>query len=103
LVSSALARGDRVIASARTPEKLEELAEQCNKDLRHNLRTIQLDVTEGEASIKVKADQAAAFWGQIDVLVNNAGEFLDNRIICVVIGMPSFSGIGLPSLLEEGG
>jgi NAD(P)-dependent dehydrogenase (short-subunit alcohol dehydrogenase family) len=32
-----------------------------------------LDVTEGEASIKVKADKAAAFWGQIDVVVNNAG------------------------------
>jgi NAD(P)-dependent dehydrogenase (short-subunit alcohol dehydrogenase family) len=36
---------------------------------------MQLDVTEGEASIKAKADEAAALWGRIDVLVNNAGKF----------------------------
>ena len=36
---------------------------------------MQLDVTEGEASIKAKADKAAALWGRIDVLVNNAGKF----------------------------
>ena len=56
-------------------EKLKELTEQCNKGVVHNLRTIQLDITEGEASIKAKAGKAAEFWGQIDVLVNNAGEF----------------------------
>jgi len=65
-------------------EKLDQLVKQCDKGVLHNLRTIQLDVTEGEASIKAKAKTAAEVWGQIDVLVNNAG-------------------IGLPSLLEEGG
>ena len=38
-----------------------------------NLRTVLLDVTEGEGSLKAKIDKAARFWGGIDVLVNNAG------------------------------
>jgi short-subunit dehydrogenase len=74
LVNSALARGDRVIATARASGKLEELVQSFDKDVRQNLRTIELDLTEGEASLKLKADKAAAFWGQIDVLVNNAGK-----------------------------
>jgi NAD(P)-dependent dehydrogenase (short-subunit alcohol dehydrogenase family) len=45
--------------------------------VRDNLKTLQLDLTEGEASLRGKADKAAAMWGQIDVLVNNAGEFDD--------------------------
>lgn len=40
---------------------------------RENLRTVQLDVTEGEEAIKDKVNKAAAIWGGIDVLVNNAG------------------------------
>ena len=35
-----------------------------------NLRTVLLDVTEGEESLKVKIDKAARFWGGIDVLAN---------------------------------
>jgi len=84
LVASALARGDRVIATARSLEKLQDLIASCDRKSRDNLRVLQLDVTEGEAALKIKADQVAAIWGQIDVLVNNAG-------------------IGFPSLLEEGG
>jgi len=84
LVLSALRRGDRVIATARSLEKLEDLIASCDPTVRDNLRILQLDVTEGEAALKIKADKAAAMWGQIDVLVNNAG-------------------IGIPSLVEEGG
>lgn len=36
---------------------------------------MQLDVTEGEKIIKGKVDEAAAYWGGIDVLVNNAGKY----------------------------
>ncbi|KAF8623796.1 hypothetical protein AX17_007299 [Amanita inopinata Kibby_2008] len=84
LVFAALARGDRVVATARSSDKLAALVESCNTTQRDNLRTIQLDVTEGKASIEVKMRQAAAYWGHIDVLVNNAGS-------------------GYPSLVEEAG
>ena len=42
-------------------------------ELVDNLRTVLLDVTEGEEALKVKVDEAAEFWGGIDVLVSNAG------------------------------
>ena len=38
-----------------------------------NLNVLQLDVTAGFEVIKARLDQAAKIWGQIDVLVNNAG------------------------------
>ncbi|KAG6916306.1 hypothetical protein DXG01_007463 [Tephrocybe rancida] len=84
IAQSALKRGDRVIATARSLEKLQNLFAPIDPLLRDNLRTLQLDVTDGEAVLKAKAFEAFSIWGQIDVLVNNAG-------------------IGLPSLLEEGG
>lgn len=73
LVLSTLARGDRVIATGRNVEKLEQLVSSVKAELADNIRTIQLDVTEDEQEIKVKIDLAAGFWGCIDVLVNNAG------------------------------
>ena len=74
LVKSALLRGDRVIATGRSSEKLQNLVTSCDLKFRANLRPLQLDVTEGITSLKAKADEAATIWGQIDVLVNNAGE-----------------------------
>ena len=70
---STLARGDRVIATGRNTDKLKQLVSSVNAELADNIRSVQLDVTEGEEQIKVKIDQAAGFWGRIDVLVNNAG------------------------------
>ncbi|KAK2467668.1 hypothetical protein APHAL10511_000523 [Amanita phalloides] len=84
LVFAVLARGDKVIATARSPVKLVDLVGNCDRLLRENLRTIALDVTEGRKSIEDKMHQAAGFWGRIDVLVNNAG-------------------IGYPGLVEEAG
>ncbi|KAF5339761.1 hypothetical protein D9611_009070 [Ephemerocybe angulata] len=49
-----------------------------------NSKEDTLDVTEGEECLKAKVDEAAAIWGRIDVLVNNAGQ-------------------GLVGLSEEGG
>ena len=68
-----MARGDRVIATGRTKKKAEQLVSSVKPELADNLRTILLDVTEGEEAIKVKINEAAGFWGGIDVLVNNAG------------------------------
>ncbi|KAG6848243.1 hypothetical protein H0H93_002011, partial [Arthromyces matolae] len=87
IVQSALKRGDRVIATARSLEKLED---QLNKNVdpafHDNLRLLQLDVTDGEKVLKIKAQEAANFWGQIDVLVNNAAfkiPLLDRWLIVV--------------------
>ncbi|KII85845.1 hypothetical protein PLICRDRAFT_178156 [Plicaturopsis crispa FD-325 SS-3] len=78
LVERALARGERVLASARDPSKLADLPASPN------LHVLQLDVLEGPAAIKARVDEAVKVWGRIDVLVNNAG-------------------LGLKSLIEEGG
>ena len=71
---AALARGDRVVATGRSSQKLVDLFESCDESWRENLKTIPLDVTEGRKPIEEKMSQAAKFWGRIDVLVNNAGK-----------------------------
>ncbi|KNZ71606.1 hypothetical protein J132_08117 [Termitomyces sp. J132] len=81
LARSALKRGDRVIATAKSLDKLQNLlVANIDPVLRNNLHTLQLDVTEGETTLKAKASEAAAIWGQIDVLVNNADELRPLRI-----------------------
>jgi len=68
LAEEVLARGDRVVAAARTTTALDELA------ARHPDRVLPLrmDVTSGE-SIVAGIAAARARFGDIDVLVNNAG------------------------------
>jgi len=84
IVLSSLARGDRVIATGRTADKIKQLISSVNPELVDNLRAVQFDIADGEELIKVKIDEAAAFWGGIDVLVNNAG-------------------VGILGIVEEGG
>lgn len=67
LVLIALSRGDCVIATARSLDKIQDFPAS------DKLRTMPLDVIEGFASIKAKIDEAVTFFGRIDVLVNNAG------------------------------
>ncbi|KIK53705.1 hypothetical protein GYMLUDRAFT_49237 [Collybiopsis luxurians FD-317 M1] len=69
-VSSILRRGDRVIASARNLKSIQrpDIFPQSE-----HLRTMELDVSADEATIKDKAREALSFWGRVDVLVNNAG------------------------------
>jgi NAD(P)-dependent dehydrogenase (short-subunit alcohol dehydrogenase family) len=65
---AALEAGDRVVATARNPEHLVELARRYSE----RVCTVALDVTnEGQAKGAVEA--AIAFFGGLDVLVNNAG------------------------------
>ncbi|TMW67885.1 hypothetical protein Poli38472_007557 [Pythium oligandrum] len=59
-------RGDLVIATARKIDSLKELqALGCE--------ALTLDVTSDDASVKDIVAKAHAFYGRIDVLVNNAG------------------------------
>lgn len=76
LVRSALLRGDLVVATVRSLD-VPDLDDETPlpSHLEENLRRIELDVTEGEDALRLKVDAAAAIWGRIDVLVNNAGDF----------------------------
>ncbi|MDX3093190.1 oxidoreductase [Streptomyces sp. ME19-03-3] len=65
---AALAAGDRVMATARRPETLGDLA-QAGGD---RISTAALDVTD-PASVQAAVKAALAVFGRVDVLVNNAG------------------------------
>ncbi|KAL4085616.1 hypothetical protein PRIC1_014952 [Phytophthora ramorum] len=73
IVLAALARGDRVIATARDASKLQDLVEQGAKAL-------ALDVTASDAELKKVIAEALSFYGSIDVLVNNAAFLLGGAI-----------------------
>jgi len=65
---AALEAGDRVVATARNPEHLVELARRYSE----RVCTVALDVTNEEQA-KGAVEAAIVFFGGLDVLVNNAG------------------------------
>lgn len=68
LAEMALARGDRVVATARKVEQLADLTPA----LPGQLLALALDVTD-RGSIDAAIAQVEAAFGRVDVLVNNAG------------------------------
>jgi NAD(P)-dependent dehydrogenase (short-subunit alcohol dehydrogenase family) len=66
LAAAALDRGDRVVATARDPGQLHNLAAD------DGVHVTALDVTDPEQRLNA-VDQAVQKFGRIDVLVNNAG------------------------------
>jgi NAD(P)-dependent dehydrogenase (short-subunit alcohol dehydrogenase family) len=68
LAQAALDRGDQVVATARNPATLSDMAKAFPK----TARTIALDVTKAGAADKAVALAADAFGG-LNILVNNAG------------------------------
>jgi NAD(P)-dependent dehydrogenase (short-subunit alcohol dehydrogenase family) len=68
LTEAVLAKGDKVAATARKPEQLNDLVAKY-PDL---IYPIQLDVTDND-QIQSAVEQTIKHFGKIDVLVNNAG------------------------------
>jgi NAD(P)-dependent dehydrogenase (short-subunit alcohol dehydrogenase family) len=68
IVEAALGRGDRVFATARKPDQLDDLA----KEYGEHVVTFALDVTDAAAAKEAVGAARNAF-GSIDVVVNNAG------------------------------
>lgn len=65
---AALEAGHRVVATARNPEHLIDIARKFGE----SVRTVSLDVAN-EAQAKYAVDAAIETFGGLDVLVNNAG------------------------------
>src|SRR5437870_3526456 len=70
IARAALERGDAVVAAARDPQVVERALGR-----REQLLTVELDVTD-ERQAQAAVSAALARFGQIDVLVNNAGRGL---------------------------
>ncbi|HEV3358124.1 MAG TPA: SDR family NAD(P)-dependent oxidoreductase [Pseudonocardiaceae bacterium] len=68
LTIAALQAGDRVVATARKPEQLDDLVQRFGD----RLLPVALDVTDRAAAVAA-IDAGVARFGTIDVVVNNAG------------------------------
>jgi NAD(P)-dependent dehydrogenase (short-subunit alcohol dehydrogenase family) len=68
VAEAVLACGDRLVATARDPRRLEDLV----KKYEDQVRTASLDVADEDAA-KAAVQAAVAAFGRLDVVVNNAG------------------------------
>ena len=68
LTEAVLDKGDKVVATTRHPEEIEDLVQQYPD----TVKAVPLDITKAE-EISSAIDTALSTFGQIDVLVNNAG------------------------------
>src|SRR5258705_5053522 len=68
LAEAVLAAGDKLVATARNPERLADLVERYGD----RVRAVALDVTNEQAASHAVAVATRAF-GRLDVLANNAG------------------------------
>jgi NAD(P)-dependent dehydrogenase (short-subunit alcohol dehydrogenase family) len=68
LAKAVLDNGDKVLATARRPEQLEELVQRYGD----SVRAVALDVTDAAAA-RAAVQTAVDAFGTLDVVVNNAG------------------------------
>lgn len=68
IVEEAISRGDRVVATARDPQKLGALVALTPE----RVFAVKLDVTK-QADVDAAAKAALSHFGHVDVVVNNAG------------------------------
>lgn len=110
LTEKLLAQGDRVAATVRKPEALEQLSRQYGD----RLWIAKLDVTD-PAAIREVVGRAFSELGQIDVIVNNAGyalfcaaeeandEQIRMQIDTNILGSVNVIRAALPHLRARGG
>ncbi|MFI9101811.1 oxidoreductase [Streptomyces fildesensis] len=109
IVVAALAQGDRVAATARHPEQLDDLAAAHPG----RLLALPLDVTDPDAATTA-VQAAVTHFGRLDVLVNNAGyadlssvedttpESFRAQIETNLFGVVNVTKAALPILREQG-
>src|SRR5579862_9469645 len=68
IAEAVLASGDRLVATARDPRRLEDLVQRYGDQI----RTASLDVVD-EAAARAAVQVAVDAFGRLDVVVNNAG------------------------------
>ena len=107
---AALARGDKVAATARNVDSIADLNEKYGD----NVLTLALDVTRPE-QVKAAVEQAHAHFGRLDIVFNNAGYSLVGTIEEAsaddiraqyetnIIGPVSVIQAALPLLRQQGG
>ena len=110
LAEAALAAGDRVVATARRPETLDDLVAGAPE----RVLAVPLDVTDQE-QIDAAVAAARSRFGRIDVLVNNAGygsvgavEELDDGELRALMDTMFFGAVALtravlPVMRAQGG
>lgn len=105
--------GINVVLAARRIEKLEELKSELEANTEAKILSIQMDVTS-EKDVRLVVEQTLEQFGQIDALVNNAGQMLngqvrsgavdewENMIDVNVKGVLYGINAALPSMVEKG-
>lgn len=73
IAKQALQAGHKVIATSRNASKLSELESL-------GAATLSLDINASEADIQQNIKEAAAIYGTIDVLINNAGYIWEGAV-----------------------
>ena len=68
LVQEVVRRGDRAVATARNISSIEDLKSD-------GVAVLQLDITASQDELNAKAAEAIKAFGQIDIVVQNAGLF----------------------------